>query len=265
MLERPYRPSIGRKQLGNNAGFQRAWEGIRSLVPRWYVDALVELAAQDTRQLCAGLDRVAYGWSGGKDSIALGIVMRAAGVDKGFCVLSDLEFTAFREWVMVNKPAHVAIERRSQINLPWLAQHQQLLFPNDSATSLRWFVEVQRKGQKAFYDREGLQGVLLGRRKADGNHPRKSFTDRDGRHWIAPIMDWTHEDVMAVCHYYGPPMPPIYSWPRGWTVGTGPWAKRRVASHRQGWSEVMAIEPAIVDAAALYLPSARQFLALRED
>ena len=123
---------------------------------------------------------------------------------------------------------------------------------------------MQRTGERMFYDREGLQGVLLGRRKADGNPPRTFYTDGYGRRWISPIMDWTHEDVLAVCNYYGPPMPPIYRWPRGWKVGTGPWAKRRVANHEQGWREVMAIEPAIVEAAARYLPSARQFLALRE-
>ena len=37
---------------------------------------------------------------------------------------------------------------------------------------------------------------------------------------FSPIRHWTHEDVLAVAHYYDAPLPPFYDWPNGFIVGT---------------------------------------------
>jgi len=73
-------------------------------------------------------------------------------------------------------------------------------------------------------------------------------------------MNWSHEQLFAYIKHYGLALPPIYNWPRGYTVGTGPWAKRKVETPWQGWAEIYSIDPSIVRAAAEVLPDASDFL-----
>src|SRR5690606_21263276 len=110
-----------------------------------------------------------------------------------------------------------------------------------------------------------------GRRRADGNFVGKDlghgpeYVDRDGFVRLSPIADWSHEDLLHVIAWAGLPLPPIYDWPRGFIVGTGPWAARTgTLSIDHGWSEVMRIDRTVVETAAAHgIPGAAR--ALRGD
>jgi len=89
--------------------------------------------------------------------------------------------------------------------------------------------------------------------------------------WDASVLDdlqqadWTHADVIAFNHYHSMPVPPCYSWPNGFVVGTGPWAARQYTrkpggTETQAWREVYAIDPQVVKDAATKLPGAARFL-----
>lgn len=263
--QRPYQPSIARKQAGDHTGFQRAWENIEALVPRWWVDDLIECSARLASAITGDLERVAYGWSGGKDSIALGLVMDAAGISDCVCVITRLEYPSFLAWATEWMPDGLTVVDRQEICLPWLATRPDMLFPVDARTANQWFNLVQRTGQREYYSECNLDGLIVGRRKADGNHPKQRFTDKDGRVWVSPILDWTHEDVLAACYYYGPPMPPMYGWPRGWQVGSGPWPARQWTDNQaHGWREVWEIDPSIVREAASYFRGAQECADLQE-
>ena len=258
---------LGRKQ---NTPDVDAWTAAREAAVRTYtpaaIDALLDTAAD--RILAATPNRrAALAWSGGKDSLVCELAARRAGIDDAVLVISRLEYPAFLAWATLNMPDGLTIVCRDQINETWLAAHPRMLFPhgNDGAA---WFRHVQHAGQRDYARATGA-ALILGRRTADGNHVgdplpggARGYTDRAGTTRISPIHDWPHEAVLAAIHHHRIDLPPCYSWPRGWQVGTGAWPARQwTTSRAHGWSEVWTIDPEIVHRAAhLDLPDARHAL-----
>lgn len=198
-------------------------------------------------------------WSGGKDSLALGVVAASAGVTTSMMVTADqeLEYPAFLTWAAAHAPIGLYVEERDRLNLAWLAKHPEMLFPRESRIAARWFRLTQHAGQRSYMKRSGADVLVLGRRVADGNYcgpvargGAREYQDPKGFTRLSPIWDWTHEDVLNVIAANRVQMPPIYDWPRGFRVGTGPWPSRAVSSLRQGWEETMSIDPDVVERAA---------------
>lgn len=211
--------------------------------------------------------RAGYAWSGGKDSLALQYVCEKAGISD--CVIgiaSKLEYPQFIEWVGNNSPKELVIYDNPNLDLQWLANHQDMLFPTDSRKAARWFHIIQHRAQAWFYKEKHLDVICLGRRIQDGNYTggkgQNSYTDRNGVLRLSPIAEWKHEQVLAVIHYFMErKLPPIYSWANGFKVGTGVWPARQwCGSVQNGWQEVYGIAPQIVEEAAQYIESAKQFL-----
>lgn len=268
----PDLPPLGRKQSSDHADWLRVWSAIRLAPDHGRAQALVSGAAERLARFSHGR-RVAYGWSGGKDSLALQAVAEAAGLTRSVLVVSCLEFPAFSEWVERHAPEGLTTEVRANLDLDWLAAHPEMLFPRQANVASRWFALTQHAGQRAYAKRTDLDVLVLGRRRADGNYLGKqvepgsyAYLDRGGFTRFSPIADWSHEDVLHVIAAYGLAMPPIYDWPRGFRVGTGPWpARQGTADNAQGWRETYAIDPSIVRLAAeADLPNAREALTLLE-
>ncbi|MBN2005794.1 MAG: hypothetical protein JXA21_20725 [Anaerolineae bacterium] len=189
--------------------------------------------------------------------------MDLAGITPCVMGLTNLEFPAFLQWVTDAMPPDLELVN-SDLDLPWLAQNPGMLFPQESRIAARWFHLVQHAGQEQYYARRRLDLLILGRRRADGNYlgaaGQNLYTSK-GLTRYSPLKDWRHEDVLAFCHYYGYPLPPIYTWPNGFVVGTGAWAARQwTQTAEQGWYETWLVDPGVVQQAANYLPSARKFL-----
>jgi hypothetical protein len=137
-----------------------------------------------------------------------------------------------------------------------------MLFPKDSKTAAQWFHIVQHRGQAKYYKDKGLDMLLLGRRRADGNYVGKGdniYTNGDGITRYSPLADWTHEEILAYIHYYGCALPPIYGWKNGYLCGTHSWPARQW-TNGNGWQEVFEIEPQIIEEAAKYFPEAKAIL-----
>lgn len=255
-----------RKQASTHADFAAVAASAVD-VPASYVDALIDQTASeiDARLAALHATRVGWGWSGGKDSQALRVVMERVGIAP--CVLgiaADLEIPAFLTWVEQHAPAGLRIIDNGW-NLHTLAARPCLLFPQTARGSYVWFQNVQHYAQNRFSLDANLDVLILGRRAEDGNCIGGDGTTRKrigGRDLIRynPLRAWSHRDIFAVCHQRGCALPPFYGYPRGYVVGTGPWPKRRVPSHAAGWAEVYAIDPAIVASAANVLPEAAAWL-----
>ena len=258
-----------RKQLATHAGFVGIRDAAAARVPLASARALVERTADEVRATLEhlGTSRAGYGWSGGKDSQALRVVLDAAGVFPSVLgVAHDLEIPAFLAWVEQHRPANLHVVDNGW-GLETLAEKPCLLFPTAASVAYRWFAGTQHFAQNLFTRQFDLDVLILGRRLEDGNQTGDhagGFTRKreNGRELVRynPIRKWSHEEVFAVCHHYGMALPPFYDYPRGFVVGTGPWPKRRVPNHDQGWSEVFSIDPAIVVAAAAVLPEAALWL-----
>lgn len=255
--------SLGRKQSATHEQFVAAFESIESIVSRQSIEELVAKTVEEIRARTRS-KRVAFAWSGGKDSIALEHVCTAAGIEECVLVISELEYPEFLRWTTENMPPRLTVVTTGQ-DLSWLAAHPAMLFPRDSTTAGKWFKCVQHTGQERYYRDNDLDMILLGRRKSDGNFVGKGGAyESRGIVRYSPIRDWSHEEVLAVCKYYAKPMPPCYRWPRGYRVGTGPWPARQwTDSEEHGFQEVWEIDPSVVRGAAEKIPSARRFMERR--
>lgn len=261
---------LGRKKGSSQGDWRAAYSRALQAPDRARAAELVEEAAARVSARLRGERSPVYGWSGGKDSIALEVVCSAAGVGSPLLVLAsrDLEYPEFEAWAKANAPQGLTALRRNKIDLDWLRERPQLLFPATSDLSARWYQNVQHAGQREHMTVSGSSILLLGRRTADGNftgrqaeHGRE-YVDREGFVRFSPIAGWSHEDVLNVIAVYRPELPPIYKYPRGFEVGTGPWAARSgVTSLEAGWAEVFAADPRVVETAAeANLPGAAQAL-----
>lgn len=222
-------------------------------------------AVEEIQRFC-NTGKAAYSWSGGKDALVLGHVARMAGIQRGVLARTNLEYSAFVEWLATNTPEGVSVINTGQ-DLDWLVKYPDMLFPATATLGAAWFSKVQHTAQRKYYKENDLQVILLGRRRSDGN-----FVGREGKNnyeskgivRYSPLADWTHAEIFAALHHFKLDLPPIYDFPRGFRVGTGPWAARQWCdSVQHGWKEVYDIEPGIVVDAAKRIESADIFLTNR--
>lgn len=251
-----------RKQSADNALFVRMAREIESRVSRTDIDALVEYTQEEIQRTVAGR-KVAFAWSGGKDSIALQGVCEAIGISSCVMGLTHLEYPAFLQWVTDNMPDGLTVINTGQ-GLDWLSKNLDMLFPRDSAIAAKWFHVVQHAAQEKYYKENRLGVILLGRRREDGNFVGRAGVnsyESKGILRYSPLDKWTHEHIIAYNHYHKQAMPPIYTWENGFVQGTHPWAQRQyTASVMQGWEQVYRIDPSIVVNASTKIESASLFL-----
>lgn len=253
---------LGRKQSIKNEDWLAAAARIEELVPRAELDELEAATVEEIRLQTAG-KKAAYAWSGGKDSLVLGEICRTAGITECMAAVCDLEYPAFTSWIEAHKPENLEVINTGQ-NLEWLKKHPEMLFPQDSKVASRWFSIVQHRAQAKYYKAHGLDMILLGRRRADGNYCGKGgniYTDGKGVTRYSPLAAWKHETVLAYIYYHDVPMPPIYGWHNGYLCGTHPWPARQwTGSEAGGWAEVYQIAPEIVQEASGTFPGAKKYL-----
>ncbi|MGD1335054.1 hypothetical protein [Vibrio harveyi] len=205
--------------------------------------------------------KLAFSWSGGKDSLALQYVCEQAGISDCVLGVSQLEYPAFMKWVTNNMPEGLSVINTG-FGLQQILKKPELLFPQNATLAATWFKNVQHKAQAQYYKQHNLDGIILGRRYEDGN-----FCGRDGNDFYtskgvlrySPIAKWTHSDIFAVLHAKGIEEPPFYSWARGYRCGTHPWAARQwCESELHGWREVYQIDSDIVHEMADFFKGAKR-------
>lgn len=253
---------LKRKQSATNAEWLEAVNEITKTVSEEEISELTKSTISEIKCKTEG-KKCAYAWSAGKDSIVLGDICKKSGITDSMIAVTDLEYPAFMSWIEENKP-----EKCTVINvgydIEWLSKHQNLIFPQDSATAAHWFSIVQHKAQRQYFKENNLDIILLGRRKADGNYVGKGdnlYTDGKGVTRYSPLSEWSHEHLLAYIHYNKLSLPPIYEWKNGYVCGTHPWPARQwTGSIENGWHEVYEIDRSIVEKSAEYIQSAKIFL-----
>lgn len=254
------------KHTITEAAWQAAFAGIEQTVSKAEIDNAIDRALVEIGQVCKG-KRCAIAWSGGKDSIALEWITRQAGIEKGIMALSNLEFNAFLDWLVIHQPPYLDI-MTSSFDATMFVSRPEYLFPDNSDVLGKWYGMHQHRIQKEYAHAHKLDLMIMGRRKADSNYTGRGsnlYTNKDGTIYN-PLADWSHEYIFAVLHYYQLPLPPTYRFPRGFKQGTGPWAWRnRLQSLLHSWNEIYVIEPAIVHQYAEIIPSAREYLSVKDN
>lgn len=266
---------LSSKSSYSNADVQHVWDTIGERVTRQEAENAVDRAATEVVQTCGRhLSRVAYGWSGGKDSLALEVVMRACGINAGVMgVVAPLEFRPFLTWAKAHKPPGIEVIS-NDLDEAWLAgdKGRSKLFPRESKVGYFWTLAGTRHAQSLYRARHNPALMIYGRRTADGNvcgDERGIAISKEGAVYN-PLRRWPHELVLGVIHHLWMPLgtnddsprriPPIYDAPDGWTSGNGPWPGRRFDTWDDGWESTWAIEPDAVRRASKHLTEARHWM-----
>ena len=254
-----------RKQSMTHEDFVRVLDAVPFTHPREDFDRLFEQTVEEVRRVTKGKN-VGYAWSGGKDSIALELVMDAAGIHQCVFGRTDLEYHAFTDWLKDHSPSEL-VTINNGWDIDWLKRNEHMLFAFDSKLRGRWYHGIWLTAQQTFADTRKLDILITGKRHDDGNviyatDGNKQYVS-GGVTRYAPLWNWTHGDVFASLLYRDrmATLPPFYGWPRGYRCGTHAWAARKSKPHELGWSEIMRIEPArIIEAADRGFVPARRWL-----
>jgi hypothetical protein len=256
--------TLARKQgIADQAAWQKAMDRSRDQWPDARLDRLVDQTATTISAFTAG-KKTAVAWSGGKDSLALAWICDKIGITECVLAISDLEYPAFLQSVTDYMPPGLTVISTGQ-NLAWLRDHPHMLFPQ-GPYGARWFAIVNHRGQEAYYRQEGLDMLLLGRRRVDGNYCGPAgqvlYANARGVCRYSPLADWPHEAVFSLLLREGITLPPCYGWPRGFQVGTGAWPARQwTDSTDHGFEEVWQIDAGVIRHAATELPQAAEWMA----
>ncbi len=251
---------LGRKQSIDNEKWIEVMKNIEEYVSKEEVE-LISCVTIDAIKKTIKDKKVAYAWSGGKDSLVLESLCNRAGIKNCVLGICNLEYPAFFNWIINNKPKNLEVINTGQ-DLDWLSKHPNMLFPKGNFAS-QWFSIVQHKAQREYYKKHNLDMLILGRRKADGNYVGKNgiYTDSKNITRYSPLADWSHEMILAYIHYNNIEMPLIYSWENGYKCGTHPWPARQYTKNiMQGWKEIYEIDKSIVEEAAKKIESAKIYL-----
>lgn len=259
---------LTRKQDLTREAWQTASQHIEAIRPHKPFMTFVNDTLDRIKTTSAG-KRVAYAWSGGKDSIALQWLMQEAGITNSMIALTNLEYPDFEAWIRDHQPDNLTIHR-TEHDWNWLSQNPARIFPQNSKDAAIWYRTVQHKEQADYYRTQNLDAIILGRRTQDGNYVGRggsnTYTNKQGITRWSPIAHWKHEDIIALITYKNLSLPPIYDYPRGYIVGTTPWPARTGTNPdpnhpHYGWHETHQISPELVQTAAKYgLPGARNYL-----
>lgn len=264
--------TVPHKRLATTLDWIDALEDAYANPDRKRAARMIGDAAADVHRVITetGATNVGYGWTGGKDSLALQAVMHHAGIAHGVAVVTHLEYPAVDAWLRVHTPDGVELQRQP-FDLAWLAQREERwCLPYTKKDAYLWYEAVNWRGQRQWCERVECDLFLNGRRRSDGNHLGRNGmqTTRytSGTIKYAPIRDWSHEDVLNVIVCAGLQLPPYYVMPRGWLVGSGCWAKRRAIQNGDEhdktatWQEVWDADPDVVREAAPLIVGARRYL-----
>lgn len=251
---------LGRKQSSTNAQWIEAVGNIERLISFDEVEELAEKAVRDIRTASTGM-KTAYGWSGGKDSIVLGKLCERAGVTDCFFGHCDLEFSAFLDWALENRPEG-CIVINTHVDFRWLSEHPDMLFVDDAKRLNRWYGMVQRKAFADYCAEEKPDFIIVGHRTMDGNVCGENgfIRKRSGEVRYSPLAAWPHEAILGYIHYHDLSLPPVYRWEDGYVFGPTPWP---IWGHPKdaadGWRMIQELEPSILPEAAKWFSSARDF------
>ena len=212
---------LNKKYKNTQEEWLEVYKNIENYVSREEIEDKIQEAIKKIKKIIKG-KKVAYAWSGGKDSIALQIIMEKMGINKGVCAISKkFEYSDFLEYINTHLPSGIEIVDK-EISFNYLNKHRELIFPQNKKDLAKWYKLVQHNIQNEYFKKNKLDVLILGRRLQDGNYVGINgiYTKNNDITIYSPIYDWKHEDILAILHYYKKELPSIYFTDDGFNNGT---------------------------------------------
>lgn len=265
---------LGRKQSSKNEDWLYAWNNVAKIVSEEHIRQITNQVIQRIKAVISlnGFKRIAYAWSGGKDSIVLYDILQRSGIDRlgGVLALYEHEFPAFIDWIGENAPADVQIVKTNAFTDDFLNKNPEYLFPmetkyKDAYLPPRW------KVQNGYIKENQVDCMIMGRRLADGNLCGKRehgfVTNSKAGAKFNPLADWSHEEILAYLQYNQLWLPPTYFYENGFQAGTQAWTeKRRINGHFfETFDLLMSIDPRIVESVRGRLEIADEYLEYKKN
>lgn len=174
-------------------------------------------------RLPENVDDCIYGWSGGKDAMALQVICEEAGIHKSVISTAGVEweYPSFWEFVEREAPAGCVVGDLG-LTEEFFIEHPEYVFPVDNQHSYKWY---QLAIQKPYYDyakEQNAKHIILGHRTADQNICK----DRRGKGKVYPMHDFSHEDVFCILACTGHKLPDVYFMSDGFNNGTHAWIRK---------------------------------------
>lgn len=201
-----------RKTMSND-DFMYLWSHATQMISRDRMKARLDEAIGRILKHCSG--KIAYGWSGGKDSVALQIVMELAGIGEPFYVQVKREMmkASIYDWMLAHQPQGCTLVEAEIIDWPIFHRYPIMLFPSSQKGFEMWNKLYQWDYQRRFLKSNQYDWVCYGRRTLDINSCGKEGVAKGNT--LNPLYDWTHEETFALIQYHDRQIEPHYFYPNG--------------------------------------------------
>lgn len=201
-------------------------------------DELINLAVS---RLPVDRDNCIYGWSGGKDALALQVICEEAGIKK--CVFGTIgeewEWPSFWRFANENAPAG-CVWFNQNLDDEFMLKHPNLVFPQSADDAYAWYKICNQTSYYSYAKQVEAEHIILGHRTADGNNCKSSKAGK-----VYPMHDFSHEDIFCILAATGRKLPEIYFYPNGFYHGSHAWIMR---GGKNAMDEVMQIDPSLLQA-----------------
>lgn len=240
------------------------WNNFDKYVPYDHIRRLEAKTLLEMQEVTKG-KRCGYAYSGGKDSVALSILCNKLDIYEGVCAISSLFFDESIKHIKSTLPYGLTLVDTGQ-DMAWLFDHQdRYLFSDDM---FQWYKIGHLQAQKDFHQEHGLDLMLKGKRRQDGNNIGKDLIRTNSRTGAEynPIRDWTHEEVIAYMRYCGKTLSPFYWTKYGFHFGDVEWPSMNLQKGMtvmDMWEYIYSFQPRAVVEAAEGIKSAKKFLLLK--
>ena len=248
-----------------------AFEHIEDFISRQEVverfQQTVELTAKVTRGHKCG-----FGWSGGKESVVLEDIMQRLGI-KTCCIgfNSCLSYPSFVRYVSTHMPQGCEVfDFAERINWKTMQEKGMEAFSDDLREYSHWINISDRTAYPEFCKRNGIDMFIMGKRKGDNNICGKApwyITTAKNRPYVtfSPMAEWTTEEVLGYIRYFKGgyrALAPQYTYRNGWHNGSDSpiYLDLEGRTRHQMWADVWMNSHELVERAAEYIDSAREYI-----
>ena len=259
---------LGKKQnIKSNDEWLNAFDTCTSIYSKEYIDDLEQRTIARIKKVASKYKNICSGWIAGKDSLALHHLLVKSGINFTPVMWRGInEYPCMVEWIQKNQPNNILFEIIDKFDFDFLEKHPEYLFCKNG-TRQNWMSEKWKK-QKQTMKKYNFDLFIAGRRIKDGNNCGKKEDDyivKKDYDTFAPLAEWNHEEVLAYIKYNNIELPPFYSFKRGFLIGSiamGEWTEYASKNNTDDevWEEIWDIDKTIVENAANYLTSAKEFL-----
>lgn len=210
------------------------------------LDSLIVSAVKTLERVRLHAKNPMIAYSGGKDSIAVGLIMELAGLKWPMICETSFYFTRAVQDIEALAQAR-GWDLRRVVSLDWgfVRAHPHIVFSDDSKVRGWTFSRRHQKSMKVYAATHGHDVQVFGRRTQE-NSVRAMIYNTSAGTQCHPLRDWKTNEVWALLRRFGVTAPWIYSTRFGELEGNAPFYTLRakdVGGMANAWALAESLDP----------------------